>query len=129
MKQEKAISLLGLLMFALFSLCLLLTVLTGATAYRKTLENTEIAFDKRTKMQYLSTKLRQEQQASLEDFDGCEALAFRETIDGECYVTYVYCHEGWLRELLCLEGAALSPADGERFWKLVPFLRPWMADC
>lgn len=113
MKQEKSTSLLGFLVFTLFSLCLLLTVLNGAAAYRKTLENTEDAFDKRTKTQYLSTKLRQELGISLEDFGGCEALAFRENLDGECYVTYVYCHEGWLRELFCLEGAGLSPADGE----------------
>lgn len=44
----------------------------------------------------------------------CTALAFREQIDGECYVTYIYCHEGWLTELFCQEGAGLSPADGER---------------
>lgn len=113
MKHEKTTSLLGLPVFALFALCLLLTVLTGAKAYRQTVEITEDTSDRRTKLQYLSTKVRQGQDISLEDFGGCEALALREEIDGECYVTYVYCHGGWLRELFCADGASLSPEDGE----------------
>ena len=114
MKHEKTTSLLSLLVFALFALCLLLTVLTGARAYRQTVELTQESSDSRTKIQYLSARIRQSQETALEDFGGCEALAFREVIDGECYVTYIYCFDGWLRELFCLEGAGLSPEDGEK---------------
>lgn len=114
MKHEKSTWLLSLLVFTLFALCLLLTVLTGAKAYRQTVELTESASDRRTKLQYLSAKIQQSPEISPEDFGGCQALALRETVDEECYVTYIYCCEGWLMELFCPEGAALSPADGER---------------
>lgn len=113
MKHEKSTSVLSLLVFALFTLCLLLTVLTGARVYRQIVSDTQGGSDKRTKLQYLSTKVRQGQDISLGDFGGCDALILRETIDGENYVTYVYCHGGWLRELFCAEGASLSPEDGE----------------
>ena len=114
MKHEKTTSLLSLLVFVLFALCLLLTVLTGARAYRKTVELTEATSDRRTKLQYLSTKVQQGREISLEDFGGCQALVLRETIDEERYVTYIYCHDGWLRELFCAEGANLLPEDGEK---------------
>lgn len=114
MKQRNMTAVWSLLVFALFALCLLLTVLTGAKAFRQTVYSTEEASDRRTKIQYLSAKVRQGQNPVLEDFGGCEALAFRQEIDGRDYVTYVYCQEGWLRELFCAEGAALSPSDGEK---------------
>ena len=114
MKKRSMLSALCLTVAAIFALCLLLTVLTGAKVYRQTVEDTEKAFAARTKTQYLSTKLRQGQEISLEPFGGATALAIREELDGECYVTYVYCHEGWLKELFCAEGALLAPADGER---------------
>lgn len=103
-----------LLIFGLFALCLLLTVLTGARVYRQTVEKSEISSAERTKLHYLTTKIHHSRDISPEDFGGCQALALRETIDGEAYVTYIYCHEGWLRELFCTEGAALTPEDGEK---------------
>lgn len=113
MKHSRSTSLLSLLVFTLFALCLLLTVLTGARVYRQTLRETELASDSRTKVQYLSTKLRQSQGAEPGTFDGCPALILREDIDGECYVTYIYVHDGFLRELFCPEGASLTAPDGE----------------
>jgi len=55
---------------------------------------------------------------SITDFDGCDALTLKETIDGTDYLTRVYCHEGFLRELFCAESASLSPEDGEKILSL-----------
>ena len=114
MRNEKIAFLLSLPITAVFVLCLLLTVLTGARVYRKTVRKTEEDFAMRTKTQYLSTKILESREVAVEDFDGKRALALPETADGECYVTYIYCHGGWLRELYCPEAAALSPEDGEK---------------
>ena len=113
MKHQKTNSLPGLLVFGLFALCLLLVLLTGAKVYRQTLADTEAASETRTKLQLLSTKVRQSPDAQPGTFDGCPALILREDIDGECYVTYLYVHEGFLRELFCPEGAVLTAGDGE----------------
>ena len=114
MKETKTNSLLTLLVFTLFALSLLLVLLTGAKVYRQIVRDAEDSSDMRTKTQYLSTRVHQSQQVTLEPFGDGQALALREEIDGECYVTYIYCHEGWLRELFCAEGANLGPEDGEK---------------
>lgn len=114
MKQERFTDILGLGVFALFALCLLLTVLSGAKVYRSVLESTEITSEKRIRTQYIATKVQQNSDASVEEFDGGQALVLRETVDGQCYVTYIYCHGGWIRELFCREGAAFTRADGEK---------------
>ena len=36
-----------------------------------------------------------------------------QTIDGEVYLTRIYCYGGFLRELFCAEDAVFAPADGE----------------
>ena len=50
----------------------------------------------------------------MEQFGGVDALSVREQVDGESYVTRIYCHEGWLMELFCAADAGLLPEDGER---------------
>ena len=114
MRHEKTNSLAGLLVFGLFALALLLVLLTGAKVYRRTVADTEAASDARTKVQYLSTRVRQGQSVAVEDFYDCPALTIREEKAGECYVTRIYIRDGWLRELTAPEGAALTPPDGEK---------------
>ena len=38
----------------------------------------------------------------------------REEIDGAAYVTRIYCHDGYLRELFSAEAIMFEPEDGER---------------
>lgn len=106
--------LLALLVFGLFALCLLLVLLTGARVYKNLVTLGQDSHRGTTQVQYLSTRVRQGQDIQVSQFGGCTALMLTEELDGECYVTYVYCYEGWLRELFCLEGASLTPEDGEK---------------
>lgn len=114
MKQRKITDLLALLVFAVFALCILLVLLTGAGAYRNLVRQGQTQYHSRTALQYLSTRVRQAESVALEDFEGCEALACRERVGEKTYVTRVYCFDGWLRELFCAEMAQLSPEDGEK---------------
>ena len=105
---------LPLLTLAIFALCILLVLLTGAKGYGKLVNRGEETFSNRTAAQYLTMRVRQAEAVAVEDFDGCEALLFREWIDGEAYVTYVYCYDGYLRELFCAEDALLDAHSGEK---------------
>lgn len=113
-KTSRTTGLLALLVFLLFALCLLLVLLTGAGVYRGLVRRGEESYAARTTVQYIATRVRQAGDVAVEEFGGCKALVFPETIDGERYLTRVYCHEGWLMELFSTGTAELSPEDGER---------------
>ena len=111
-KSTKLTDLLALLVFAVFALCVLLVLLSGAKVYRELVSRGEASFESRTAVQYVTTRVRQAEAVTVGDFDGCQALVIPEEIDGEIYLTRVYCHDGYIRELFCAETAALSPEAG-----------------
>ena len=110
MKQNRKLTdLLALVVFAVFSLCVLAVLLAGASSYRALLSQGARLYEERTAVQYLATRVRQAPKVAVEYFSGCPALVIRE----EDYLTRIYCHEGFLRELYCSADADLSPEDGE----------------
>ena len=116
-KHTKITDLSALLVFAVFALCVLTVLLYGTRVYGRMVRSAEAQFRMRTATQYVCTRVQQAESASVTDFGGCEALVLKEQTDGTVYVTYVYCYDGFLRELFCGENAALLPGDGE---KLLP---------
>lgn len=109
--------LLVLLMFGVLAACVLSVLLTGADAYRRLTERDAASYDRRTAVQYVATKVRQADRAgavAVEDFGGVQALVLSEELEGETYLTRVYCYEGCLRELFSAESAELAPEDGEK---------------
>lgn len=111
-------SLAPLLLFGVFSACVLSVLLTGAQAYRRlTLRDGE-SYERRTAVQYVATRVRQSDSldsVSVEDFLGVSALVLRE--EGG-YATRVYCSEGYLMELYAAEEDLMVPGDGERILEL-----------
>jgi len=116
-KQVKKINgLFGLLLFAVFAVCILMVLLSGAEVYGKLTENGRASYSQRTAVQYLTTKLRQEDcMGSLrtESFDGCDALVLTEQIDGEIYETQIYYYDGYIRELFAEPDSGMEPMDGD----------------
>lgn len=109
--------LLALLLLGVFAVCVLSVLLTGAEGYRRLTERDRAACGWRTAAQYLATKVRQGDQwngVSVENFGGRDALALTEEIDGETYVTRVYCCGGYIRELFSSADTELTPEDGEK---------------
>jgi hypothetical protein len=104
---------LALLCLTVFALCVLLVLLTAASVYRNQVDRGEQIYTRRTALQYLTTRVRQAERVTVGDLEGCEALILEETIDEEVYTTWVYCHEGWIRELYAVPGAKLPPEAGE----------------
>ena len=57
--QHQLGGLLMLLLFGVFAACVLILLLTGARAYRRLTQRDQAAFDRRTCVQYLATRVRQ----------------------------------------------------------------------
>lgn len=116
-RESKITGLLVLMVFALFALCILMVLLTGAKGYEALVHRGEKSYEYRTAAQYLATRVRQSDTIGgirVGEFEGCSALELRQEIDGEAYITRVYCHNGFLQELFTTEHGSFSPEDGEK---------------
>ena len=114
MKQNpfRITQVLALLCLTVFALCALLVLLSGASCYRALVDRGEASYTRRTALQYLTTRVRQAETVQVGNLEGCSALLLGQTVDEEVYTTYVYCYDGWLRELYAVPGAKLPPKAG-----------------
>ena len=117
-RYAKITEVLALLTLAVFALCVLLVLLTGAGTYRNLVDRSGESHARRTALGYLTTRVRQAETVELAAFQGCEALVLGETVQGERYVTRIYCHEGWLMELFSTADGTFTPEDGEKILPL-----------
>ena len=121
MKRQKIkhhMSSLGaLLLFGVFAACVMAVLFTGAGAYERLIRRDQAAYDRRTALQYVATRVRQADSLNgiwVEDFLGSKALVLQE---GD-YVTRVYCYEGYLMEFYVSQTDPAAPGDGERILEL-----------
>ena len=106
-----------LVLFGVFSVSILLVLLSGAEAYRRLTNRGQESYVARTVPQYITTKVRQADETgriSVGAIGGTQTLELKEEIDGTMYVTRIYCHDGYLRELFSAEAITLKPEDGEQ---------------
>ncbi|MBO5891629.1 MAG: DUF4860 domain-containing protein [Oscillospiraceae bacterium] len=116
-KERKLSTIAALLLFAVFATGVFAVLLTGAKVYRTLVQRDETVYDSRTCSQYLLSKLRQApnpDSVSISDFGQSNALVITQVIEGDAYVTRIYCHNGWLMELFSVAEGAFSPEDGEK---------------
>lgn len=107
----------ALLLLGVFAVGILAVLLSGARAYQRLTERDRLAYDSRTCVQYVATKVRQAPAPGavvLSDFGDGDALLISEEIEGAQYWTQVYCYDGWLMELFTVADAGLAPEDGEK---------------
>ena len=107
--------LLALLLFALFAVLVLGVLLSGAGVCRRLTERDAASFDRRTALQYVATRVwNAAGTVTVEDFAGPDStLCIAEDIEGERYLTRLYCWDGAMRELFCGEEDVFEPEDGE----------------
>ena len=85
--QHHLDGLIALLLFGLFAVCILAVLLTGAKAYRRLTQRDQAAYERRTSVQYIATRVRQADRlggVTLEPFGDGLALVLP---DGEGFVT------------------------------------------
>ena len=115
-KKERTISTLCAPVLLLLLAAGILTVLLGGAAvYRRQNSHGQESGDRRTAALYLTNQIRRAPQGvTLETFGGCQALVLREQVADTGYITRIYCHDGWLRQLFTPENGEFSPEDGEK---------------
>lgn len=125
-------SLAALMLFAVFAVCVLAVLLTGAGTYRRLTERDRAAFGSRTAVRYVTTRVRQADRAeglSLRKIDGLDALVLTEQIDGEPYETWIYCYDGQLRELFVRGGTQVQPESGGTVLAMESLTAGWDDTC
>lgn len=117
-KKERNLSTVAaLLLFAVFAVGVFSVLLSGVKIYRALVLRDETSYDSRTCSQYLASKLRQSptpDAVSISKFGDADALVITQVIEGDAFVTRIYCHNGWLMELYSIAEAEFSPEDGEK---------------
>lgn len=93
----------------------LIVVLLASRIYQKNIDLSQDNYESRTALSYVCEKVRQSDErgaVSLDTFDGQDALALRQTYNGQLYYTYIYEYDGYLRELFIGDGVSANAADG-----------------
>jgi len=124
-QEHRSVSALAaLVLLCVFAVGILTALLGGAEAYSRLTQRDSQSYNRRTCAQYIATKLRQSpsaEQVSVAPFGEGDALVLRQHSSDGDYVTRVYCHEGWLKELFAAEDSGLLPSDGEKILPLEGF--------
>lgn len=112
-----------LLIFTVFTTCLLVVLLSGADIYKKYTELDRQSFDSRILSQYIAAKARQSDfengiavghfANSSQTTNGDTLFAYQK-VNFELYCTRIYCHDGYLCELFTEINSEFEPSDGAR---------------
>ena len=127
-------SLVPLLLFVIFTTCILSVLLTGADVYQKLSKRDQASFQHRTTAQYLTTRIRQNdriQMICVGNFEedpsqlcqkdsACSGntLFLQEDFGGRIFYTRIYCNGGFLRELFTESGLNFPPSTGEKILEI-----------
>ncbi|RGY98407.1 DUF4860 domain-containing protein [Clostridium sp. AM58-1XD] len=104
-----------MILFLVFVLCALFTVLIGGKVYENINRRTEENFSGCTALHYVANKVRQGDRMGLIDVtevDGTPVLEIRQETEDETYITWIYSQDGWIRELFTFEDSGLGLSDG-----------------
>lgn len=91
-----------LALFVVFTLSALVLVILGASVYKQTVRYMDENYTARTAYSYLTEKVRQNDlydSIYLGQLEDTDALVLTREINGTSYATYLYLHDGSLREL------------------------------
>ena len=102
-------------LLGLFAVMSTLMVLLGAQMYRNTVDRAAANNEDRVLGAYVRSMIRAEDAADAMEtgeYDGVKTLAMREDLDGEVYVTWLYCYEGQLYEWFTSDDGDFRPESG-----------------
>lgn len=114
-------SVFSLLVFAVFTACILLVLLLGVRSYQKVEEAGGEAFDRRIGLHYIQAKLRRNDRAAgveagpfSPQYPQIQSLLLHEDLEGTDYTTRIYFYDGYIRELFSETGLELDPEAGQQ---------------
>ena len=100
-----------LVLFAVFTASALVLVILGANVYRQTVKNMSACYNSRIATSYITQKIRQNDSydtVQVGKLLSQDALIFTNTVGNDSYSTYIYCHDGSLRELFMKTGSNIG---------------------
>ena len=96
-----------LTLFAVFAAASLIVVFIGAEVYSATIRRADTSFEINTTLSFVTTKIRQHDSVGavrLGEVEGTPALVLTQAIGDRYLETWIYHHDGILRELPILQG-------------------------
>ncbi len=104
-----------LVLFAVFAVTVLFVLMSGAGVYKNTQSVMQQRYEERTCVSYITSKINHHDESgaiAVTDFGGFSALELEEKIADKSFVTYIYCHDGYVKELMFEKGLEFDPASG-----------------
>lgn len=110
--------------FGVFMLSALFVVLFGAKIYKRTAHDMSVNFNSRTALAYVTEKVHQHDRRDGVDIridDGKPVLKLTQYINSDEYCTYLYEHDGHLKELTAKGDIDLVKSAGKDILKISSF--------
>ena len=104
-----------MLLFLVFVLCALFTVLIGGKVYENINSRIEENYSGQVVLNYVANKVRQGDRAdsvTVREIEGVPVLELSQQINGSSYITWIYYRDGAVRELFTDAGSGLGLKDG-----------------
>lgn len=104
-----------MLLFFVFVLCALFTVLIGGKVYENINSRIQENYSGQVVLNYVANKVRQGDQAgsvAVKTIEDTQVLELAQEMNGRNYVTWIYYRDGAVRELFTNEGSGLGLKDG-----------------
>ena len=114
-RGQMVTTLFTMLLFLVFVLCALFTVLIGGKVYENINVRTEATYRGDVALSYIANKVRQQDTAGmveLTDVDGTAVLRLKQMINDRVYHTDIYYRDGKLYELFTAADSGLGVNDG-----------------
>lgn len=111
-------------LFSCFAISIIMITGMGASVYQNIVDDMTENYNTRTSFSYIVNKVHQSDKngyITVGDFNGHESLIILEEIDNITYCTYMYYHEGFLKELFTRKGQDFDPAYGNNIMELDSF--------
>ena len=104
-----------MLLFLVFVLCALFTVLIGGKVYENIRARMEDSYTGSVALNYIANKVRQgdvDGAVDVREINSVPVLELTQEINGETYVTQIYYYDGYIRELFTDTQSGLGLSDG-----------------
>ncbi len=111
------------LLFFVFLLCTIFTILIGSRVYENIRERDNTSFHTDTALAYMTNKVRQSDRAdsvSVREDNGVQILVLTTDYDGVLYETWIYQMDGVLWELFTQEDSGLDVFSGQMIMECDP---------
>lgn len=111
------------LLFFVFLLCTIFTILIGSRVYQNIRERDYTSFRTDTALAYITNKVRQSDRAdavSVREENGCQVLVLTSDYDGTAFETWIYQMDGALWELFSQKDSGLDVYAGQMIMECDP---------